>query len=385
MTALNNINYDQFREMWLELYAKPLIKWSYERGVYLIDFGLETYPVRDVDPKTGLPYLGSNNLSVRAWYPFDDATGRLLNTATDVKWRVNDSYRKLMEWKNRFYPKVVIIFSIHAGYDIETMDMVSKDTGGNFTPSCDWMGPALPTTLANPDNIEQVYGSCVPFIENPQTSMWGMANMESLYSITKYKRNSSINYFGTVGDYLNYNTPDPTDTVHLDYSRYPVGYSGIDFMDALEYWSTKPYFMLHNEQGQFVSARFSRPFVAENLDVKLVTAYSPHSILDSPEPLGTIPRTWDMDANRNNNFFDGSLADWRYRGLYNRWGYLGHDSDRDPYKSRYWYAKNMMFNPSYDYNSDSKVQPGIGKSINPRTSQIGGRRIHGPWSSDEKI
>lgn len=358
LAAANNTNYDQFREMWLELYAKPLIKWSYERGVYLIDFGLETYPVRDVDPKTNLPYPSTSNLSVKQWYPFDLSTGHLLTTAADVKWRINDSYRKLMEWKNRFYPKVVIIFSMHSGYDCnETMDMVSKDKGGNFTPSCDWMGPEMPTVLANPTNVDKVYGLCVSYIENPQTSVWGMANMESLYSITANRRNSYANYFGTIGDYLNYNASDPTNTIRLDYSKYAVGYSGIDFMAALEYWSAKPYFMLHNEQGQFVSAKFSERFAGENLDMKCVTAYSPHSILDSPEPLGTIPRTWDMNANRNNDFGDGYLADWRYRPLYNRWGYLGHDPNRDPYKSRYWYIKNMMFNRSYDYNLDSHIQP----------------------------
>lgn len=364
-----NLSYDEFREVWLENYAKPLVRWAYESGIYLIDLGLESYPVEDGVPE-------SKVTSVRNFYPYDDTTGDLLKTAADVKWRINDSYRKLMEWKNRYYPKVIIIFSMHTGFDnTVTMDMASKDASENITASFDWAGPELPTTRST-DAVDMIYGKCVPYIENPNSSAWGMANMESLYSITAHDR-----YAGRNGNYLNYNTPDPKDTIALDYSDYSVRFNGTVFMDAMEHWLTKPYFMFHNEAGQFVSDKFSVPLPLSSTGPKpeFASSYSPHTVIDSPEALGTVPTAWNMDANFNASYFDywhhydrvsntsvgPTDVAWFYRGLYNRWGPFGHDPDPDPYKSRYWYYRKMMFNRSYNYNTDSTVKADYRRSGKP--------------------
>ena len=358
MTVANNMNYDQFRELWLESYAKPLVKWCYENGIYLVDLGCETYEVRD-----GVP--NSDRTSVYMWYPFDDNTGDLLKTAADVKWRVNDTHRKLMEWKNKYYPKVVIILSMGAGYNnTKIMDMFSKDALGNYTASCDWMGPELRTyyPLSNAAfSVDTFYNLCVPFIENAQSSIWGMGNLESHVSVAATNR-----YFGTAGYYLNYNTSNPVDTIYLDYSNYRlkdyIVPGDTPFMEAMEYWLTKPYFMFHNETDNFVSRKYGETCgcIAWQ-DPSGYSKYAPNTVLDSPEPLGTIPFAWNMDLDGNGDYFNKN-ANWKigmdyyYRPLYNRWGYLGHDPESDPYKSRYWYYKKMMFDPSYNYNADPGIQ-----------------------------
>ncbi|MBU0714333.1 MAG: hypothetical protein KJ964_03120, partial [Verrucomicrobia bacterium] len=102
-------------DFWLENYMKPMLKSRYEQGIYLFGVAAESY---------WLIYDTQVNLTkLFPYHDFHEFEG-LSDAAKEVRIRaiVEDTHKRLYEWKNENYPKM--IFSIAWAYTHSTENML---------------------------------------------------------------------------------------------------------------------------------------------------------------------------------------------------------------------------------------------------------------------
>lgn len=338
--GMKNLTYDQFRNLWLENYEKPLVQSFYENGVYIIDLTQEigwfdhSYigpfgPFRDDD----------------TWHPFTTLGDVIYDpnlTVGEFKLKFHETMRALYEWKNANFPKIIFGSSLHVVSTVADTDKLMM-----YIKDCvDWVGEDV-TGDINYNGLDPNYTSgtwekhylynWVPIIEDANSTAWGTAVFESFGW-----KNGPEHYYGPPG------TP---------YAGYECGTYG-PFQSAMD------------KVAQFDGANHYLKLLMYTAWMAHFEEYpylnNPYTILSYPDDLGTLP-PWDPVQLS----FPYSYT---LTPLYNRWGdTMPHPSD-DPAYSSFVYVRDVMHADSNPYWDNCPRYPLVvtreGIAVDPDTGKI---------------
>ncbi|MBU0714998.1 MAG: carbohydrate binding domain-containing protein [Verrucomicrobia bacterium] len=196
----------EYCDFWLEKFMKPLIKSRYEKqGIYIFMVGQEDY--------WRVPgYSGNPQYALDRLFPLHDyhefAGMSLAEKEQRTRETVEQAYRKLYEWKNENYPKIILVHSLaYTTPNFPTNDMLTSlqefpwvdwfgHNGGGPLPMVGhdangidgkyyWSGgPALigsqyPTFKKMIETNEFDYVNADGITERRQSRGWGIANTET--------------------------------------------------------------------------------------------------------------------------------------------------------------------------------------------------------------
>ncbi|MFH1904580.1 MAG: PKD domain-containing protein [bacterium] len=313
-SKMKNLTYDQFRESWLENYAKPLIQSLYEHGIYIIDLTTEFGwfdnsfrgpfgPFRDDD----------------SYHPFTNEGDVVYDpnlTVGEFKQKYHNTMRELYEWKNKNFPKIIFTCSLHVACTVEDTDKLMM-----YVKDCiDWVGEDV-TSQINRNGLDPdyqgtwekhyLYNWC-PIIENLLTTVWGTAVLES-YAW----KSGPEDYFGPPG------------------SPYEESfcYSGTSFQDALE--KVVELDGVNKYLKFFIYSRWVARFV------HIYQKNNPCTPLSYANDLGTLP-PWDPADLP----FPHSVTT---AYVYNRWGDTEPHPSNDAEFSSFAYIRDVMHADSNTY------------------------------------
>ncbi|MFH1904736.1 MAG: PKD domain-containing protein [bacterium] len=317
-----NLTYDQFRELWLENYAKPLIRSFYDNGVYIFDL---TQEIRWYDNCYGKGPSGPFRED-DTWHPFTTPGAVIYDpdlTAGEFKLKFHDTMLRLYEWKNTNFPKIIFGSSMAVFTTVEDAAKLMM-----YLKDCiDWMGADVGGYVNVPTNPDKLRGtwddnyrySFVPVIEDPSTTSWATAIFESW----GWQNGPEI-YYGAPG----------TPYANSHYYSYGVFQDVMDRVVELD------------GENKYLKLLMNSSWVA---DFKEHPVYNnPCSILCPANDLGTLP-PW----------IDTPDIPWFYtlKAVYNRWGDTAPHPSDDPAYSSFAYIRDVMHADTNPYWDNSPSTP----------------------------
>ncbi|MBU0714994.1 MAG: carbohydrate binding domain-containing protein [Verrucomicrobia bacterium] len=164
----------EYCDFWLEKFMKPLIQTKYKQGIYIFMVGQEDYWLES-------SYINNPAYTLSQFFPLHDyhefAGLSLAEKEKRMRETIENTYRKLYEWKNENYPKIILMhsftYSLTSGTD-GTMMKALRDI-----PWVDW--------------FSHNGGGCIPMIGRNQFDIGGYNGMGSHYPV--FKQMIETNYF----------------------------------------------------------------------------------------------------------------------------------------------------------------------------------------------
>ncbi|MBU0716247.1 MAG: hypothetical protein KJ964_12900, partial [Verrucomicrobia bacterium] len=334
-----NLTFDQWRELWLENYAKPLVQSCYENGIYIIDLTQEVcwYDHSWLGPRG--PFRDDDT-----WHPFTTLNSAIYDpnlTVGEFKPKFHDTMQRLYTWKNANFPKVIFGSSMSV---ITTVEDAAKLT--MYLKDCiDWMGTDVAGYINSPTDPAYPCGTWedhylhtfVPVIEDPASVSWATAIFES-YGW----KNGPEDYYG------------PPGTPYANRKCYSFG----PFQDAMNR------VVAYDGGNKYLKLLVYSSWVAKFSEC--YTHNNPNTPLSYANDLGTLP-PWDPAQLPFPN--SATLAP-----IYNRWGdTMPHPSD-DPACSSFAYIRDVMHADSNPYWDNCPRYPLVvtreGIATEPATGKI---------------
>ncbi|MFH1477725.1 MAG: hypothetical protein ABIH24_09595 [Verrucomicrobiota bacterium] len=190
----NTTTYSNFAYIWLENFAKPLVKAAYERGIYIIDYGHEQ------------SYVARGDYTALSTYEAPDANGMMYFGGrlapildTDFEAQFIATCKAFFDWKNQNYPKVVLTFSL-AGYGgIQVATNIYGKMG--LRQYVDWAGTdsgaCIMSNSWDTGTLQGKYNYWKPQIEDANCPMWGIAECEA-YMMADYNTLYSTSFIANM-------------------------------------------------------------------------------------------------------------------------------------------------------------------------------------------
>ncbi|MFH1905342.1 MAG: PKD domain-containing protein [bacterium] len=317
-----NLTFDQWRELWLENYAKPLVQSCYENGIYIIDLTQEVcwYDHSWLGPKG--PFRDDDT-----WHPFTTLNSAIYDpnlTVGEFKPKFHDTMQRLYTWKNANFPKVIFGSSMSV---FTTVGDAAKLT--TYLNDCiDWMGTDVAGHINyQPDPAypcgtweDHYLHTFVPVIEDPTSVSWATAIFES-YGW----KNGSEDYYG------------PPGTPYADKKCYSYG----SFQDAMDT------VVAYDGGNNYLKLLINSSWVAKFSEC--YTHNNPCTPLSYANDLGALP-PWDPAQLPFP--YNYTLAP-----IYNRWGDTAPHPSDDPIYSSFAYIRDVMHADSNTYWDNSPSTP----------------------------